>query len=295
MGFHVIDKENRRMYANILEQYHKARHRYFVERPVDPWLYLKSPLNLDVDQYDSHNACWLNVIDEKQKFLAGGRLTSWKYPNFTAQYYDSYVKYGTLPYNQDDYVDFTRAYAPIVKGGQFNRRQAMMIFWYGLLSYFEEKGIVGYTGVIEQSMYSLQANLPMKVKILSDPISFDEGICYVIKVTPKPDAKEIIMDTAHRFGVDLKDFKIKRDLEDLPNIKSNFVPEFVHILNQASRMNLRDAKTIQQIYDHFMSDNADISEAARHELDIIMNEVTKIGFVGKLPALHQDGVQVSIN
>jgi acyl-homoserine lactone synthase len=68
---HVITRENRRGYGDMLEQHHRLRHDIFVgERN---WTDLNRPDRRDIDQYDNENAIYLLAIDN-DRVVGGLRL-----------------------------------------------------------------------------------------------------------------------------------------------------------------------------------------------------------------------------
>ena len=300
MAFHVIDQENWREYAHYLDKMCQVRYQCFIDRPGQTEFYEKSPIQRDVDAYDTAGSSWFNVIDDAGNLLAGGRFTSWQYGTITGHDFShhSLVK---LPDHDDVqeelfWVDFSRIYfAPSVRGGQYTKKQAEIIYWWGVVQYMEQLNQKGYTGIIKHTMEGPVIHLPIIMKSCSEPFLFNGQLHKIISATIRDDAYEFLCKRADIVGLDLDQFTIKRNLEGLQNKKSKFSPIIAHAINQYALDNKNEWDEISGLWNHYMSDNLELSNQASFEIEKIITETTKTGLSGQLPNLHQDGGPVVIN
>jgi hypothetical protein len=107
-------------------------------------------------------------------------------------------------------------------------------------------------------------------------------------------AKEVMISTLARFGIDAAKLNVNQNMEGLINKESNFSPEIAHMLLQARTMGLRSDAEVVTLYSRSMGDNQAIAEETRQDIIKLMKEVTDNGLVSDLPS-HQEERQPTIN
>ncbi len=300
MAFHVTDQENWRQYAYYLDKMSMVRYRQFIDRPGQTEFYQKSPFQRDVDEYDTAGSSWFNVIDDAGNMLMGGRFTSWEYDTITGR---EFAHHSTEKLPDDDdvreenlWVDFSRIYyCPTIKGGQYTKKQAEIIYWWGIVQYMEQLRLKGYTGIIKHTMEGPVIHLPIILRSLGEPFLFNGQMHTIISATIRDDAYEFLSRRADIVGLDLDQFNIKRNCEGLEKKQSRFSPIIAHALNQYARDNIDVWNEISGLWDHYMSDNITLSNQASFEIEQIITKTTKTGLSGQLPNLHQDKGSIVIN
>ena len=293
--FHVVHKNNRKVYTDFYRRLCEHRYWRFVKEDGSSKFYPPNPLKVEVDKFDTLKSTWMNVVDANYNFLCGGRMTQWCYPTMAGERYTKYNTKGELPWGREDYVDFTRAFNSKNRKSVIKPRIAEMIFFYGMFSYSEEHGIVGYTGMIRQEMHAMQKSLPVDTHYLSTLLHLPDGEYFMIRSEIHENAKEVLADTLKRFGVDVDALKVNENMEGLPRQESRFVPEIAHALLEAKRLGLRSELDIATLYSRSMSENDGFAEEARQEIVELMKEVTDAEFAIELPTNNQEERRPTIN
>jgi acyl-homoserine lactone synthase len=78
---HVVDRDNRHLYAKEIEEHFRIRHRIYVEERR--WMALERPDGREVDQFDTEDAVYLLAI-ERGKVVGGTRLVPTLGPHLMA-------------------------------------------------------------------------------------------------------------------------------------------------------------------------------------------------------------------
>src|SRR4051794_5870229 len=68
---HVVTNDNKSLYGDFIEQFHKLRHKVFVEERG--WSDLRRPDGLEIDAYDTADAIYLLALDQ-DRVVGGQRL-----------------------------------------------------------------------------------------------------------------------------------------------------------------------------------------------------------------------------
>ena len=93
MEVHVIRRENRHLYADILENYFRLRHQiYVVERK---WMELERPDKREIDQFDTDDTVYLLGLDGRA-IVAGMRLVPTTSPTLLSELFPALALNGPV-------------------------------------------------------------------------------------------------------------------------------------------------------------------------------------------------------
>ncbi|GJD97790.1 acyl-homoserine-lactone synthase [Methylobacterium iners] len=137
---HVITRENRAYYSDLIEQHHRARHDIFVgERG---WNDLRRDDCRDVDDYDDEHAIYLLAVDGS-KLVGGQRLYPTLRPHMLSEVFPHLV-HRALPTGPQIY-EWTRYF--VVKERRYGRTDCRLLA--AVQQFCLNEDIVQLTAVVE--------------------------------------------------------------------------------------------------------------------------------------------------
>ncbi|WP_414473377.1 acyl-homoserine-lactone synthase [Microvirga sp. M2] len=157
---HVITHENRRLYADSIQQFYRLRHQVFVEERG--WNRLRRPDGLEVDAYDNENAIYLLAIDAN-RVVGGQRLYPTLLPHMISEVFPHMVQRG-VP-QAADALEWTRYF--VVKERRIGRTDCRLLA--ALQEFCLEEDISEVTAVVEMWWLPRWQQTSFKVRPLGLP------------------------------------------------------------------------------------------------------------------------------
>src|SRR3954470_11265773 len=110
---HVIRRENRHLYADVLEDYFRIRHQiYVVERR---WMDLDRPDKREIDQFDTDDTIYLLGLDGNA-IVAGMRLVPTSSPTLLSELFPGLALNG--PVRRHDIYELSRIFVVRQRRGE---------------------------------------------------------------------------------------------------------------------------------------------------------------------------------
>lgn len=94
---YLLDQKNHHLYGDLLMKIHKLRYEHFVSKRG--WQELDSLFELEIDQYDNHNASYI-VIEDAGQVIASIRVIPSEFATFIGDHHISriYAQYQPFPW-----------------------------------------------------------------------------------------------------------------------------------------------------------------------------------------------------
>ena len=143
---HVIDADNRKEYADTLEQSFIVRHRVFVEQKG--WLDLRKPDGRETDQFDTDAAIHMVWLDDDGNVVAGSRLLPTTEPHLLSEIFPHLATVYDIP-RSPKIFEWTRFYVDhgnMANVGECNLSSHIMC---GVLQYCLDHEITHLSAVAE--------------------------------------------------------------------------------------------------------------------------------------------------
>ena len=103
---HVVTARNAHLYPDVLESYHRWRHRIYVEERG--WTYLRQDDAIEKDQFDTPEATHLIALDDGE-VVGGSRLIPMSAPTLLSEVFSDLVERGEVPRDART-IDWTRMF-----------------------------------------------------------------------------------------------------------------------------------------------------------------------------------------
>jgi acyl-homoserine lactone synthase len=144
MQVHVIRRENRALYARILDDYFRIRHQiYVVERR---WTELARPDGREIDQFDTEDAVYLLGLEEGA-IVAGMRMVPTTAPTLLSDLFPQLALAG--PVRRPDAYELSRIFVVPAKRGEHDGPRAEAVIQAAAMKYGLAIGLSAFTIVLE--------------------------------------------------------------------------------------------------------------------------------------------------
>jgi acyl-homoserine lactone synthase len=144
MEVHVIRRDNRHLYADILESYFRLRHQiYVVERK---WMDLDRPDKREIDQFDTDDAVYLLGL-EGRSIVAGMRLVPTMAPTLLSDLFPQLSLKG--PVRRHDVYELSRIFVVPNRRGEHAGPRAEAVIQAATMEYGLSIGLSAFTIVLE--------------------------------------------------------------------------------------------------------------------------------------------------
>jgi acyl-homoserine lactone synthase len=144
MEVHVIRRENRHLYADILEDYFRLRHQiYVVERK---WMELERPDKREIDQFDTDDTVYLLGLDGRA-IVAGMRLVPTTSPTLLSELFPALALNG--PVRRRDVYELSRIFVVPNRRGEHAGPRAEAVIQAAAMEFGLSIGLSAFTIVLE--------------------------------------------------------------------------------------------------------------------------------------------------
>ncbi|MEZ0169685.1 acyl-homoserine-lactone synthase [Microvirga sp. TS319] len=157
---HVITHNNRKLYADSIQQFYRLRHQIFVEERG--WNRLRRPDGLEVDAYDNENAIYLLAIDAN-RVVGGQRLYPTLLPHMISEVFP-HMAQRSIP-RAADALEWTRYF--VVKERRTGRTDCRLLA--AMQEFCLEEDISEVTAVVEMWWLPRWHQASFKVRPLGLP------------------------------------------------------------------------------------------------------------------------------
>jgi acyl-homoserine lactone synthase len=141
---HVIRRDNRHLYTDILEGYFRLRHQiYVVERK---WMDLDRPNKREIDQFDRDDAVYLLGL-EGRNIVAGMRLVPTIGPTLLSELFPQLALNG--PVRRHDVFELSRIFVVRSRRGEHAGPRAEAVIQAAAMEYGLSIGLSAFTIVLE--------------------------------------------------------------------------------------------------------------------------------------------------
>ena len=144
MDVHVIRRDNRHLYSEILEDYFRLRHQiYVVERK---WTVLDRPDKREIDQFDTEETVYLLGL-EGRNIIAGMRLVPTMAPTLLSELFPRLSFNG--PIHRPDVCELSRIFVVPRRRGEHAGPRAEAVIQAAAMEYGLSIGLSAFTIVLE--------------------------------------------------------------------------------------------------------------------------------------------------
>jgi len=144
MQVHVVRRENRRLYTQLLDDYFRIRHDiYVVERQ---WTELARPDGREIDQFDTDDTVYLLAL-EHGAIVAGMRMVPTDSPTLLSEVFPQLALNG--PVRRADVYELSRIFVVPKKRGEHNGPRAEAVIQAAAMEYGLSIGLSAFTIVLE--------------------------------------------------------------------------------------------------------------------------------------------------
>ena len=144
MEVHVVRRDNRHFYADILDDYYRLRHQiYVVERK---WMDLDRPDKREMDQFDTEETVYLLGL-EGRNIVAGMRLVPTTAPTLLSELFPQLALNG--PVRRHDVYELSRIFVIPTKRGEHAGPRAEAVIQAAAMEYGLSTGLSAFTIVLE--------------------------------------------------------------------------------------------------------------------------------------------------
>jgi acyl-homoserine lactone synthase len=171
MEVHVIRRENRQLYADVLEDYFRLRHQiYVIERK---WMDLDRPDKREIDQFDTDDTIYLLGLDNNA-IVAGMRLVPTSSPTLLSELFPGLALNG--PVQRRDVYELSRIFVVPNSRGEHAGPRAEAVIQAAAMEYGLSMGLSAFTIVLEawwlprlhdQGWRARPLGLPMNINSMS--------------------------------------------------------------------------------------------------------------------------------
>ena len=180
---HVIRRENRVGYADILDDYFRLRHQiYVVERK---WMALDRPDQREIDQFDNDDAVYLLALDGRS-IVAGMRLVPTSRPTLLSDVFPHLSVSG--PVSRADVFELSRIFVVRNRRGEAGGPRAEAVIQAAAMEYGLSTGLSAFTIVLETWWLPRLLDQGWQARPLGLPHDIDGLSTVAVMVTVDDDA-----------------------------------------------------------------------------------------------------------
>jgi acyl-homoserine lactone synthase len=144
MQVHVVRRENRRLYTQLLDDYFRIRHDiYVVERQ---WTELARPDGREIDQFDTDDTVYLLALD-RGAIIAGMRMVPTDSPTLLSEVFPQLALNG--PVRRSDVYELSRIFVVPKKRGEYVGPRFEAVIQAAAMEYGLSIGLSAFTIVLE--------------------------------------------------------------------------------------------------------------------------------------------------
>lgn len=169
MDVHVIRRDNRHLYSDILEDYFRLRHQiYVVERK---WKVLDRPDKREIDQFDTDKTVYLLGL-EGRSIVAGMRLVPTTAPTLLSELFPKLSLDG--PVRRPDVYELSRIFVARNRRGEHAGPRAEAVIQAAAMEYGLSVGLSAFTIVLESWWLPRLLDQGWVARPLGLPIDIDQ-------------------------------------------------------------------------------------------------------------------------
>jgi acyl-homoserine lactone synthase len=169
MDVHVIRRDNRHLYSDILEDYFRLRHQiYVVERK---WSVLDRPDKREIDQFDTDETVYLLGL-EGRAIIAGMRLVPTTGPTLLSELFPKLALDG--PVRRPDVYELSRIFVVRNRRGEHAGPRAKAVIQAAAMEYGLSVGLSAFTIVLESWWLPRLLDQGWVARPLGLPIDIDQ-------------------------------------------------------------------------------------------------------------------------
>ena len=169
MDVHVIRRDNRHLYLDILEDYFRLRHQiYVVERK---WSVLDRPDKREIDQFDTDETVYLLGL-EGRAIIAGMRLVPTTGPTLLSELFPKLSLDG--PVRRPDVYELSRIFVVRNRRGEHAGPRAEAVIQAAAMEYGLSVGLSAFTIVLESWWLPRLLDQGWVARPLGLPIDIDQ-------------------------------------------------------------------------------------------------------------------------
>ena len=169
MDVHVIRRDNRHLYSDILEDYFRLRHQiYVVERK---WSVLDRPDKREIDQFDTDETVYLLGL-EGRAIIAGMRLVPTTGPTLLSELFPKLALDG--PVRRPDVYELSRIFVVRNRRGEHAGPRAEAVIQAAAMEYGLSVGLSAFTIVLESWWLPRLLDQGWVARPLGLPIDIDQ-------------------------------------------------------------------------------------------------------------------------
>lgn len=170
MEVHVVTSSNQHLYADVLDQFFRARHKIYVEELHwrDP-----SPDGWEIDQFDTDHAVYLIGVEEG-RVITGSRFVPTNEPHMLSEVFSHLCTREGGVIRDPSVAEWTRGFVvPEHREGLGVRLKAQ--FCYSVMEYCLAEHITKIGGIQDVFWLALWQRFGWKVSIHGEPAEFGSG------------------------------------------------------------------------------------------------------------------------
>ena len=183
MDVHVIRRDNKHLYQDILEDYFRLRHQiYVVERK---WMELDRPDKREIDQFDTDETVYLLGLDGRS-IVAGMRLVPTTAPTLLSDLFPRLSLDG--PIRRPDVYELSRIFVVKSRRGEHAGPRAEAVIQAAAMEYGLSVGLSAFTIVLESWWLPRLLDQGWVARPLGLPIDIDQMSTVAVTVEVSEDA-----------------------------------------------------------------------------------------------------------
>jgi acyl-homoserine lactone synthase len=167
---HVIGKHNRHLYADILEDMYRIRHKIFVE--TKGWVALAREDGREIDEFDNDETTYFLKLSQDMEILGGMRIYPTTGNTQLNTFFADRCQLKPAPLHKDHY-EWSRYFIVEPNHRDPRTRAAVHVELYlGIFEYVETMGIHSLSGFIEMPTFMHTLRMPWHVDQLGVPAEY---------------------------------------------------------------------------------------------------------------------------
>lgn len=175
---YAIDRDNRHLYTDQIEEMFRLRYRLYVEGRG--WKALTRPDKREVDKFDTVDATYLLGIDDIGHVTGGLRLVPTIGPHLIRDVFPHAVQWGRIPSGEAIY-ELTRCFVvPETAPDQATRRRAAGEFYCAMFEYGLAIGLTHISLLCDTFFLPHMLECGWHARPLGPPTPYDEGECIAV-------------------------------------------------------------------------------------------------------------------
>lgn len=166
---HVINKHNRHLYRNTLNDMFQLRHSIFVDGKK--WDHLRKPNGLEQDEFDTINSTYILKLSSEDEILGGMRLYPTTGPTQLNTIFKDTCVLSAQP-SAPEHYEWSRYFITDPRHRSKHGKPVHMELYAGILEYAVAMNIKSLSGYIEVNTFMRSKRMPWDMRQLGIPTEY---------------------------------------------------------------------------------------------------------------------------